>query len=191
MVQSGTYESTLYSVGHGTRTAEAFVSLLGSFAIQHLVDIRSHPGSRRYPHFDQEPLRESVGQAGISYTWFSALGGLRREGLGSNSPHRALTSPGFRNYADHMDSTAFTAAVKQLLRLAGVGLTCFMCAETTPQRCHRLLLSDYLFVQRVQVIHILGIGKSTPHYLSPWATVRQRRLIYDVPCSRQLELKLP
>lgn len=184
------YESTLYSVGHGNRTAAAFVSVLGSFAVQHLVDIRSYPGSRRNPQFRQEPLRESVGQAGISYTWFPHLGGLRRTGLGAQSPHQALASAAFRNYADHMDSPEFIAAVKQLLHLAGTGRTCFMCAETAPQRCHRLLLADYLFAQGVQVIHILDRDRSSPHDLSPHATIRQGRIIYAGPGHGQIALKL-
>jgi len=182
---------TLYSIGHGTRTATAFVSLLCSFTIQHLADIRSYPGSRRNPQFRQGPLRESVEPAGISYTWLPHLGGLRRTGLGAQSPHQAFTSAAFRNYADHMDSPEFVAAVKQLLRLAAIGRTCFMCAETIPQRCHRLLLADYLFAQGVQVIHILDRDKSSPHQLSPDATIREGRIIYAGPGHGQIALKLP
>ena len=80
------YKVTLYSVGHGTRTATAFVSLLCSFTIQHLADIRPYPGSKRNPQFCQESLRESVGRAGVSYTWLPHLGGLRRTGLDPQSP---------------------------------------------------------------------------------------------------------
>ncbi|HVO83355.1 MAG TPA: DUF488 domain-containing protein [Syntrophobacteria bacterium] len=185
------YQVTLYSVGHGTRTAAAFASILRSFAIQHLADIRSYPGSKRNPHLRQEPLRESVGQAKISYTWIPHLGGLRRTGLGPQSPHQALTSGAFRNYADHMDSPEFVAAVQQLLRLAKMGRTCFMCAETAPQRCHRFLLADYLFVQGVQVIHILERDRSSLHHLSLHATIRQGRLIYACPGHGQIALESP
>lgn len=184
------YKLRLYSIGHGNRTAPAFVSLLRSFTIQHLADIRAYPGSRRYPQFRQESLRESVGQAGISYTWLPHLGGLRRTGLGAQSPHQALTSAAFRNYADHMDSPEFAAAVKQLLRRGGMGRTCFMCAETAPQGCHRLLLADYLFAKGVQVVHILDRDRSSPHDLSPHATIRQGRIIYAGPGHGQIALKL-
>jgi hypothetical protein len=188
------YKVTLYSIGHGTRTAAAFVSLLCSFNIQHLADIRSYPGSRRNPQFRLEPLRESLEQAGISYTWLPDLGGLRRMGLGAQSPHQALTSAALRNYADHTDSPEFASAVKQLLRLATPrrDRTCFMCAETAPQRCHRLLLADYLFGQGVQVIHILDRHRSFPHDLSPHATIRQGRIIYAGPDhGGHIALRLP
>lgn len=187
----GRNKGTLYSIGHGTRTAAAFVSLLCSFSIQHLADIRSYPGSRRNPQFRQEPLRESVGEAGISYTWLPHLGGMRRTGRGAQSPHQALTSAAFRHYADHMDSPEFVAAVKHLLRLAARSRTCFMCAETVPPRCHRFLLADYLFARGVQVIHILDRDTSSPHHLSPHATIRQGRIIYAGPGHGQIALKLP
>jgi uncharacterized protein (DUF488 family) len=186
-----TQESRIYSIGHGNRTWEAFISLLQCFGIEHLADIRSYPASRRNPHFNQESLRASLAQAGVSYAWFPDLGGLRRKGLGRRSPHFALTSPAFRNYADHMGSAAFAEAVRNLLVVAGMARTCFMCAETAPQRCHRLLLADYLSIQGIQVIHILDLERTTLHSLSPHAAVREGSLVYDSPPSRQLDLDLP
>jgi len=191
MERPATYEAMLFSIGHGNRTAAAFVEILLSFGVRNIADIRSYPGSRRNPHFNLEPFREFLGRAGTSYTWFPDLGGLRRKGLGTHSPHKSLTSAGFRNYADWMESPRFALAVQELVRLAGTGHTCLMCAETIPQRCHRLLLADYLLVQGIQLIHILGRGKSTPHLLSPHAKVRQGRLIYDGQRARQLNLNLP
>jgi uncharacterized protein (DUF488 family) len=186
-----TQESKIYSIGHGNRTWEAFLALLQCFGIEHLADIRSYPCSRRNPHFNQDRLQASLAQAGVSYAWFPDLGGLRRKGLGNRSPHHALTTPAFRNYADHMGSAIFAAAVRNLVVSAGMACTCFMCAETAPQRCHRLFLADYLLIQGVQVIHILDLERSTLHSLSPHAAVREGSLIYDSPPSRQLDLDLP
>jgi hypothetical protein len=84
------YESGVYSIGHGSRATTAFVSILRSFTVQHVADIRSYPGSRGNPQFNQESFRECVVQAGISYTWFPHLGGLRRKGLGIRSPHATI-----------------------------------------------------------------------------------------------------
>jgi uncharacterized protein (DUF488 family) len=91
-----------------------------------------------------------------------------------------------------MGSAAFTAAVTNLLVLAGLARTCFMCAETAPQRCHRILLADYLSIQGVGVIHILDRERSILHFLSRHASVRDGSLIYDNnPPSRQVGLDLP
>ncbi len=177
-----------YSLGHGTRTLEEFLGLLQAFRIKVVADVRSYPGSRRNPHFNRESLAQNLARLGIRYVWLPALGGFRKTGLGSRSPHTALASPGFRNYADHMDTESFREAVKNLLDLAREGPLCFICAETPPQRCHRLLLSDHLLAQGIQVIHILDEKRLIPHKLSRMARVADGRVIYDQPPSPQKSL---
>jgi uncharacterized protein (DUF488 family) len=155
------------------------VTLLRDFQIRNLADIRSHPGSRRNPHFNKETLESSLNKVGISYTWFPDLGGLRRTGLGSESPHVAFTSLGFRNYADYMSTKSFHTAAGRLCRLATRGASCFMCAETLPHKCHRSLLADYLLVMGIETIHILDNQRTKEHRLSPLATVSENRILYN------------
>jgi uncharacterized protein (DUF488 family) len=169
----------LYSIGHGNRSSEEFLALLDSFQIKYLADVRSYPSSKRNPHFNRENLQLVLDQAGISYGWFPDLGGFRREGLGNQSPHVALKSPGFRNYADHMSTDSFSTAADKLIKLAASDPICIMCAETIPQRCHRLLLSDYLLVEGCEIIHILDHQRTILHQLSPLAAVRQKRILYN------------
>ena len=170
---------TLYSIGHGNRGSETFLTLLRDHGIKFLADVRSYPSSKRNPHFNRKILEHTVGKADISYTWFPELGGFRRTGLGNESPHVALKSTGFRNYADYMATEPFRAGVDKLRRFATSGPTCFMCAETLPQKCHRSLLSDYLLVQEFKVIHILESQRTLSHQFSPLATVIEGRLIYN------------
>ena len=180
---------TLYSIGHGNRASETFLTLLQDHGIRFLADVRSYPSSKRNPHFNRKILEHTVGKADISYTWFPELGGFRSTGLRNSSPHVALKSTGFRNYADYMATEPFCGGVDKLIRLAGSGPTCFMCAETLPQRCHRSLLSDYLLVQGFRVIHILDSQRTLSHKLSPLATLTEGRLIYNRSEPQQLELK--
>jgi len=170
---------TLYSIGHGNRGSEAFLALLQDHGIKFLADVRSYPSSKRNPHFNRETLEHTVGKAGISYTWFPELGGLRRTGLGSESPHVALKSTGIRNYADYMATEPFRAAGARLSSQASLGPTCFMCAETLPQKCHRSLLADYLLMHGIETIHILDGHRTTAHHLSPLATVNKNQIIYN------------
>ncbi|NIQ92733.1 MAG: DUF488 domain-containing protein [Deltaproteobacteria bacterium] len=188
-VNSKITEPTLYSIGHGNRGSETFLALLQDHGIKFLADVRSYPSSKRNPHFNQENLQRALNKADISYTWFPELGGFRRTGLGNESPHVALKSTGFRNYADYMATEPFRGGVDKLIRLAGLGPTCFMCAETQPHRCHRSLLSDYLLVQEFKVIHIVDSQRTLSHQLSPLATVIEGRLIYNRSEPQQLELK--
>ena len=61
--------ATIYTVGHGARSAEELVRLLNEAQIAELVDVRAYPGSRRHPQFSRENLRKSLEQAGIRYAW--------------------------------------------------------------------------------------------------------------------------
>ena len=170
---------TAYSIGHGNRDSETFLALLQDHGIKFLADVRSYPSSKRNPYFNRETLEHTVGKAGISYTWFPELGGFRRTGLGNKSPHIALKSTGFRNYADYMATEPFRDAMPWLSHLANLGPTCIMCAETLPQKCHRTLLADYLLMQGIETIHILDGNRNTVHQLSSLATVSKNRIIYN------------
>ena len=44
----------IWTVGHSTRTIDDFLSLLDANGIEAVADVRSFPGSRRYPHFNAE-----------------------------------------------------------------------------------------------------------------------------------------
>jgi hypothetical protein len=90
----------LYTIGHSTRTFEAFVSASEAHSVQTLVDIRAFPMSRRLPHFNREALEHSLAVRGISYQWIQALGGYRKA-TRKDSPHTALRNANFRNYADY------------------------------------------------------------------------------------------
>ena len=169
----------IYSIGHGNRSIETFIDLIQESRIQHLADVRSYPSSKRNPHFNRENLEHILSKSGISYTWFPGLGGFRRKGLSDASPHVALESPGFRNYADYMNTEAFQKAAYKLSQLVTLGSTCFMCAETLHYRCHRSLLADYLLVQGFMVIHILDSQRTRVHQVSGLASIREGQIIYN------------
>jgi uncharacterized protein (DUF488 family) len=67
----------LLTFGHGTATAEQMTELLRRADVAVLVDIRTAPGSRRYPHVARAELERWLPEAGISYRWEKRLGGFR------------------------------------------------------------------------------------------------------------------
>jgi len=69
---------SIWTVGHSTSSIEAFIAQLRSVEIELLVDVRSYPGSRRYPHFNKEHLALSLADAAIGYEHLRELGGRRR-----------------------------------------------------------------------------------------------------------------
>ena len=178
----------VFTIGHSTRSLEELIGLLNEHRIAVLADIRSFPTSSRYPHFNQDVLSQRLPEAGIAYRWLGKeLGGYRKQGA-PNSPHTALRSPGFRNYADHMASEAFAAGVEKLRELAAAKGVAVMCAERLWWRCHRAFLSDYLVACcDAEVIHLVEPGKTETHRLHRTTRVANGRLTYDV-ASEQAKL---
>ena len=169
----------VYTIGHGNKPFGELVEILRRYEIETLVDIRSYPQSKRNPHFNRQSLEVELPRVGIAYEWFKALGGYRKNGFGAQSPHVALKSQGFRNYADHMLTKAFKESIDELLSLIHGKNTCLMCAETLPFRCHRWILSDYLAANGIKVIHLIDMKKTSSHKLSEYATVRGGDVFYD------------
>ena len=167
----------IWTIGHSTRTFEGFVALLQSFEISLLVDVRTYPGSRRYPHFNKEHLCTSLPQQNIEYLHMIDLGG-RRKPL-PDSVNSAWRHPSFRGYADYMQTPQFKAALDQLESLAAEHRLAYMCSEATWWRCHRSLISDALKVRGWEVFHIMDTDKSTLHpYTSPARPVQGKLFYY-------------
>jgi uncharacterized protein (DUF488 family) len=160
----------VYTIGHGTRTAEELVACLQAAGVKTLVDIRRFPGSRRNPQFGQEPLAASLQSAGIAYRHAVDLGG-RRSGV--EGEERFACLPAFAGYAAWMGTTAFQAALESALAEPS---PCFLCAETVPWRCHRLLVADLLTARGHEVVHLLRPHEARPHRLSGAAEARGGRL---------------
>jgi hypothetical protein len=52
-------QKRIWTIGHSTHPIEKFNQMLKSFGITALVDVRSLPGSRKFPQFDKEALEKS------------------------------------------------------------------------------------------------------------------------------------
>src|SRR5678816_3279133 len=100
----------IWTVGHSTRSGEEFVQILKAHEVQVLVDVRTYPGSRRYPQFNREALSESLAKAGIEYKHEPRLGGRRAPR--ADSHNTAWRNPQFRGYADHMETEVFRKGVE-------------------------------------------------------------------------------
>ena len=172
---------TLWTIGHSTRSLDELTAALRAHGIEDVVDVRSFPTSARHPQFNRERLADELPKAGIAYHWLGKLLGGYRKKKRSDSPHVALRSQSFRNYADHMETPEFQDGIKELLQLAAGNRVAYMCAERLWWRCHRSLISDHLTALRqVEVIHIFDEKKTEPHRLHRTARVADGKLIYDV-----------
>jgi uncharacterized protein (DUF488 family) len=167
----------IWTIGHSTRTIDNFISLLQENGIKLVVDVRMFPGSKRYPQFNRELLAASLSKHRIGYQHFPELGGRRK--TKPDSHNTAWRNASFRGYADYMETTEFAKGIERLLDLArDSGPAAIMCAEAVWWRCHRSLISDYLKVRGIEVIHILDSGKTEPHSYTSAAHIVNGELSY-------------
>jgi uncharacterized protein (DUF488 family) len=141
-----------------------------------VADVRRFAGSRRYPHFNQQELTNSLEAAGIRYLWLPELGGRRTPR--PDSPHLAWRNAAFRGYADYMDTDAFAQGIAGVSALVDKARVALMCSEAVWWRCHRSLIADYLKVRGYCVIHLLAANKHEEHPYTSAAQVVNGQLSY-------------
>jgi uncharacterized protein (DUF488 family) len=168
----------LYTIGHSTRPFEGFLMLLQREGIEHLVDVRRFPASRRHPHFDGAALAAALRDAGIDYEHAPSLGG--RRAARRDSRNLGWSNASFRGYADHTATEEFQDALARVLDVARDRPTTVMCAEAVPWRCHRTLIADAAIARGWMVMHILD-AKTQPHVLTSFGVIRHGRVEYPTP----------
>ena len=169
-------QKKIYTIGHSTRTFDEFLELLEAYSIDLLVDVRSYPGSRRYPHFNKEKLAEELPSKNILYKHIPALGGRRK--VSSQSKNTAWKNDAFRGYADYMETDEFEKGIEELEKIASTYCTAFMCSEAVWWRCHRSMISDYLKVHNWKVLHIMTANKGEEHPFTAPAKIINGQLYY-------------
>jgi uncharacterized protein (DUF488 family) len=167
--------TVVYTIGHSTRSIEAFVALLHRESIRALADVRAFPMSRRHPHFNREPLAATLATHDIAYAHAPALGGRRRPR--PNSPNGGWRNESFRAYADHMSTPEFREAIDDLMTSAARVPTTVMCAEAVPWKCHRSLIADALVARGCEVRHVLD-ASTDRHALMELARVANGEVTY-------------
>ncbi len=178
----------IWTVGHSTLAATDFIALLQSHDIRLVADVRRFPSSRRHPQFNRASLAASLATAGIEFRHLPDLGG-RREAR-PDSDNTGWREPGFRGYADHMQTEPFRAGVAKLLDTAGDKRVAIMCAEKAWQNCHRGLIADHLKASGIEVLHVLDRGQTVLHPYTDAARFVNGALSYaaDTPAQGCLDL---
>ena len=172
-------DKTIWTIGHSTRSFEEFVDMLHSFSIELIADIRSYPGSRKFPQFNKEALEISLPQNNIQYVHLKNLGGRRK--VNPKSKNTGWRHVAFRGYADYMETGAFKDGIMELISRALKQRTAYMCSEAVWWRCHRSMVSDYLKLHGWKIMHIMGIGKAEEHsYTTPARIVNGELNYYEL-----------
>jgi uncharacterized protein (DUF488 family) len=149
MTSSNTTRNGLYTIGHSNLALGDFLALLVHHGVKTLCDVRSRPGSFRFPQFNREPLEVAASLAKIEYQFFGeSLGGRPED-------PRAYLSDGQVDYFARRKSPDFSSGVDRLLEFSRSASVALMCAEEDPLQCHRFLMICPALVDRgVLPVHI-------------------------------------
>lgn len=147
----------IYTVGHSNLSIEAFISLLQRHGITAVADVRSHPYSRRMPHFNQSALKSALLGAGIRYVFLGRELGARPNDLSCYVNGKAL-------YERIAATELFSQGIQRLVKGAENYRIAMMCAEKDPLTCHRsILICQHLRHFEVEINHILSNGELESH----------------------------
>ncbi len=132
----------LFTIGHSNHEAADFLAVLINHGVSTLCDVRSRPGSFRFPQFNREPLKAILVSAGLRYEFLGeALGGRPAD-------PRVYHRDGHVDYLARRKSAEFAAGIDRLLELCRAGSTVLMCAEEDPLQCHRFLMISPALLER-------------------------------------------
>jgi uncharacterized protein DUF488 len=129
-----TKPSEIFTIGHSNLELDDFVAVLAGRGVNIVCDVRSRPGSYRFPQFNRESLEACLAASKIQYEFLGeALGGRP-------SDPRAYYSDGIVNYEERRKAADFSAGIDRVLELARASNIALMCAEEDPLQCHRFLM---------------------------------------------------
>lgn len=128
----------VFTIGTDHRTHYDFARLLVKYGIEVLFDVRRTPESRE-EHFRRDGLQALAAGQGIDYIYMgNELGGPRNEDFGQWT-----------------GSDEFKRGIDILRTKAAKRACCVLCAERTPENCHRRLIAEQLVKHGIEVVHVL------------------------------------
>lgn len=142
MSPSKTPPRRLFTIGHSNLEMSDLLSSLIRHEIHMVCDVRSRPGSFRFPQFNREPLMAQLASAKIIYQFFGDQFG------GRPLDSRYYRPDGLVDYVGRRKAPDFQEALDRLLGFVKNQNVVLMCAEEDPLHCHRFLLICPAVVQR-------------------------------------------
>lgn len=146
--------TSVFTIGHSSLELDAFLRVLVPHEIQIVCDVRSSPGSFRFPQFNREPLEACLDSAGLRYEFLGETLG------GRPSDPRAYHADGIVNYEERRKAVDFRAGIDRVLELSRSSNIVLMCAEEDPLQCHRFLMICPALLERgANPVHIRRGGE--------------------------------
>jgi len=141
--------NALFTIGHSNLEIKDYLQILVTYGIKLVGDVRSRPGSYRFPQFNRESLEECLRDAGLRYEFLGETLGGRPE------DPRMYFADGRVNYEARRRARDFQAEIGHVLKRTEESGIVLMCAEEDPLECHRFLMICPALVERgAEPLHI-------------------------------------
>ena len=143
----------LYTIGFTKKSAERFFGLLREHGVERLVDIRLHPSGQLAGFTKQSDLRYFLANlAGCDYHYLPEL-----------APSEEILTDYRRDHDWDRYVARFEALMDEREVPASLDegvfrdkVSCLLCSEATPERCHRRLVAERLARTwpEIDVVHL-------------------------------------
>ncbi|HTT34092.1 MAG TPA: DUF488 domain-containing protein [Methylomirabilota bacterium] len=149
MSQGSPNAGSVFTIGHSNLELAEFLSVLVKNGVQLVCDVRSRPGSYRFPQFNRECLEVGLASVNIQYEFLGeSLGGRPADS-------RAYHEDGRVDYTARRRAPDFVAGIEQVVALSRAHTVVLLCAEEDPLHCHRfLMICPALLMRGVTPVHI-------------------------------------
>lgn len=143
----------IYSIGHGSRSAEELLELLKKYDIAWLIDVRSQPYSKFHPQFSKNNLQRFIEENGIRYVFMG-------DTLGGRPTNADCYRNGKVDYDILKTKDFFRQGIERLKTAYTKDLSiAIMCSERNPAECHRTrLIGRVLTDENILIQHITEKG---------------------------------
>jgi uncharacterized protein (DUF488 family) len=139
----------IWTIGYEGLSLEQFLELLKANGVEHLVDIREAPISRKVG-FAKAALSEAVERAGIRYSHVRVLGCPKpiRDRHKETGDWDRYT----RDFKIYLAGQG--EALAELRATVAASRTCLLCYEADYNRCHRTFVADAISSAGDEIRHI-------------------------------------
>jgi uncharacterized protein (DUF488 family) len=160
----------IFTIGHSNLSFMRFVTLIQDSNINHIIDIRSIPYSRRAPWSNKSRLPDLLRPYKIRYTYLGHKLGGKKQSIQNISRQQDVTP-----------EEIYQTAVQTLIQLCTKDNLVLLCSESAPEHCHRQrIVAQTLLDSEIEVVHILKTG-SLKNAWREEAPVQQAGLFQSTP----------
>jgi uncharacterized protein (DUF488 family) len=130
----------LSTIGYEGTTVDAVVAALLAGGVQHVLDVRAVPQSRK-PGFSKRLLGDSMAAAGLGFTHLRGLGTPK---AGRDAVRHGDVAAMRRIFTAHLETPDAQFDLARARDLAGREHVCLLCFERDHTHCHRSIVADLL-----------------------------------------------